>query len=114
MVEGHRRWVVLAIIAIAILGFIQLTRHDGPFGLGDDSPTTRSTPAFYLSEYGGQASVYAAIAALSNCDAVQLEFDTAEANFYREVNGGPSREPYRQAALGYMNAAADRGSELGC
>lgn len=64
----------------------------------------------YQAEYGGSASVYARIAGLSDCAALQEEFDTAADNNDRAEPGTPQ---HRQT-LGYMTAALDRMEAVGC
>lgn len=66
------------------------------------------------AEHVGNPDVYARISAMSDCAALQKEFDTANANFERESRAGDQREPYRKAARGYMDAADARMKSLGC
>ena len=64
----------------------------------------------YMSEYGGSPEVYARIAALSDCAALQNEFDQAEQNLSAQDPGTPQ---YKWG-LGYMKASDDRMKEIGC
>lgn len=58
----------------------------------------------------GSPAVYQRIEALTDCQALQREFDQAAANHEREPAGSAARE----AALGYMKAAEARRKQLGC
>jgi hypothetical protein len=64
----------------------------------------------YQAEYGGSSAVYSRIDRMTDCAALQAEFDTASANNYREEPGSASF----QATLGYMRAADNRMEEVGC
>lgn len=62
----------------------------------------------YMSEFGGNPEVYARIQSLSDCAALQSEFDQAESNLQE-----PGTPQYRWG-LGYMKASDDRMREIGC
>lgn len=64
----------------------------------------------YVDEYGGNLEVYEAILSLTDCVALQEQFDVAAANNEREEPG----TPLFLATLGYMAAADNRMGELGC
>lgn len=81
-------WGLVAVVAAVL--FVAGTL------MGDDRP--------------GDPEVYDRIGSLTDCEAVQAEFDTASANNARETPGSDLAE----ATLGYMEAAADRLDELGC
>ncbi len=57
----------------------------------------------YLSEYGGDRDVYIRILTTENCDQLQEEFDSAEADRQSEEPGSE----LHQANLGYTTAADD-------
>lgn len=58
----------------------------------------------------GELAVYERIAELTDCAAVQGEFDTASANFDRVQAGSPEA----QVSLDYMRVADERLAELDC
>lgn len=57
----------------------------------------------------GNAEVYKRIEALTDCKALQGEFDTASAGHDRASN-----QAQREATSGYMAAADDRMKAIGC
>jgi hypothetical protein len=73
---------------------------------GSSSPTTTED---YIKEYGGNAEVYDRIFALTDCSALQKEFDTANANAQRDA-GTPN---FKQDE-GYMKAVDTRMKDIGC
>lgn len=74
---------------------------------GDTSPGIK-TASDYMDEFGGNPDVYARILAMTDCAALQNEFDQAEANLQQ-----PGTPQYRWG-LGYMKASDDRMKEIGC
>lgn len=62
----------------------------------------------------GNAEVYQRIEALTDCAALQREFDLAETNHGREIAAGPSRLAFAQIATSYMQAADKRLRDIGC
>jgi hypothetical protein len=58
----------------------------------------------------GDPGVYERIAGLNDCDALQGEFDTADANHQRAEGGSEQA----RAATAYMKAADERMREVGC
>jgi hypothetical protein len=59
-------------------------------------------------------SVFAEIAALTDCDAIQEKFDIAAANHDRESAAGVSRLPFALLTTRYMDAADARTRAGGC
>lgn len=74
---------------------------------GENSPKAKMA-SDYMDEFGGNPDVYARILTMTDCAALQSEFDQAEANL-RE----PGTPQYRWG-LGYMKASDDRMIEIGC
>lgn len=68
------------------------------------------TAAGCSSDRPGNPAVYDRIDGLSDCGALQQEFDTAAAGHDRATPGSDQAE----AATSYMQAAQDRMDELGC
>ncbi len=64
----------------------------------------------YFDEYGGKFVVYTEILSLTDCDVLQENFDIASSNNARATPG--TRE--FKWTLGYMAAADDRMTEIGC
>ena len=62
------------------------------------------------SQYGGSPSVYAQIAAETDCQSLQAMFDQAAANNDRAVPGTDQHK----WTLGYMTAAQERMQAVGC
>lgn len=69
-----------------------------------------NTPEEFVKEYGGNQDVYVNILALTDCEALQEEFNTASDNNARETAGTPE---FRWT-LGYMKAADYRMKEISC
>lgn len=63
-------------------------------------------------ERPGEPSVYDAIAAETDCQALQESFDRAEATSKRE--GGTAEWSWSEIGLAYMKAADERMEEIGC
>src|SRR5687768_13188325 len=76
---------------------------------GSSAPTVK-TANDYIQEYGGNADVYNAILSLTDCAALQEQFDIASENNQRETPGTPGHKQ----TLGYMTAADDRMKGLNC
>jgi len=74
----------------------------------ETSDTVKRTD--YMSEFGGSPEVYARIQSLSDCAALQSEFDQAEQNLSLQE---PGTQQYRWG-LGYMKASDDRMKEISC
>jgi hypothetical protein len=64
----------------------------------------------YVNEFGGDRNVYARILALTDCAALEQEFDKAEAESKRRGRGSPSKKRF----VGYMTAVANQLEALGC
>jgi hypothetical protein len=60
----------------------------------------------------GSAAVYQRIESLTDCDALQAEFDQADANTQREQDAGNAA--MAEVTISYMDAADKRMKELGC
>lgn len=60
----------------------------------------------------GSPDVYARIAELTDCAALQAEFDLADAT--RKRPGGVEGASWTQIGIAYMEAADSRMSDLGC
>lgn len=76
---------------------------------GSAAPTTK-TADDYVKEYGGNRDSYQSILSLTDCTALQEQFDIASANNQRETAG----TPLFKATLGYMKAADNRMKEINC
>jgi len=74
---------------------------------GSSAPKPKTA---YIKEYGGSATVYQTILALTDCAELQNQFNTASGNNAREQAGSTNFK----ATLGYMTAADERMKELGC
>lgn len=74
---------------------------------GENSSKAK-TASDYMDEFGGNPDVYARILAMTDCAALQNEFDQAEDNLQE-----PGTPQYRWG-LGYMKASDDRMREIGC
>lgn len=85
------------------LRILQTGQQLGPASNDSDANT-------YLADYGGSEAVYDRILRLSDCAALQVEFDTAAANNEVAEPGAPQ---HRQTT-GYMDAADDRMRAIGC
>lgn len=62
------------------------------------------------NDRSGDPDVYARIAALTDCDELQREFDTAMDN----ADARPARDPLGEIAESYGEAADGRMREIGC
>jgi len=91
--------VLLAILAISI----------AMLACGSSAPKAKTADE-YIKEYGGSATVYQTILALTDCAELQNQFNTASGNNAREQAGSTNFK----ATLGYMTAADERMKELGC
>jgi hypothetical protein len=96
--------LIVAVVAIAYLG--SQTGDGGGGGGGGGGGDS------YQSEYGGSPAVYQRIAAETDCDALQVQFDQASANHDRDTAAG-DLEAMRWST-GYMAAADDRMRAIGC
>lgn len=74
---------------------------------GSDSPKTVDD---YMQEFGGNVDVYNRILSLTDCSALQSEFDQADENLQLQSPGTPQY----QAGIGYMQAADDHMKSVGC
>lgn len=63
-----------------------------------------------LAARPGSVAVYQRIEALTDCTAIQAEFDQA----YADHEAAPAGAPGREWTVGYMDAANDRMKALGC
>lgn len=88
-VKNRRVWLIVGVVVAALAGL-------GAIVGGDDRP--------------GDDAVYDRIGSLSDCQALQDEFDSAAADHDRAVPGSDEAE----AATSYMLAAEDRRDVLGC
>lgn len=77
-------------------------------GCGGSATTQSDTD--YFEEYGGSVAVYDRIAALTDCEELQAEFNQAAENNDLAEPGTTGHK----VSLGYMTAAEDRRQELGC
>ncbi len=64
----------------------------------------------YVKEFGGNVDVYNRILVMTDCTALQAEFDQADANTKLQAPGTPE---YKWS-IGYMTAADDRMKTLSC
>lgn len=94
--------------AIRVVLFVALVAFAIYSQLGPRSPDS-SRPAS-PTEYGGNPAVYSEIRSETDCDRLQEMFDIAAANNDR-ATPGTSEHRY---TLGYMQAANDRMSAIGC
>ena len=76
---------------------------------GSAAPTL-NTADDYVEEFGGSADVYERILSLTDCIALQSEFDQADTNTELQEPGAPQY----QWLIGYMTAANNRMEEIGC
>jgi hypothetical protein len=76
----------------------------GSSGGSDQSAQTETRP--------GSAAVYERIGALTDCSALQAEFDRAHVYHSREMNAGDV--DMAKVSTSYMEAADARMQELGC
>ena len=74
------------------------------------SPSSGKSAEDYLNEYGGNLDVYINILSLTDCIALQGEFDIASGNNARETPGTPQFN----WTLGYMTATDDHMQAIGC
>lgn len=74
---------------------------------GEGTSKTK-TASDYVTEFGGSPDTYTRILTLTDCTALQNEFNQAEANLQEPGT------PQYQWGLGYMKAADDRMKEIGC
>lgn len=91
-----------AILAFIVLCFFSLA-------CGAAAPAEK-TAEDYLNEFGGNVDVYNRILGMTDCIALQAEFDQADANSKLQA---PGTEQY-QWSIGYMSAADDRMGAIGC
>lgn len=109
-------WIVVGIIvAVAFLGQIGdlgggSTSGGNTSGGGSQSPRITTAAQGYQSRYGGETSVYNRILAMTNCNALQAEFDIADAN---SDLADPGTAAFKRG-LGYMTAADDTMEKRGC
>lgn len=79
-----------------------------------EPPPTETSPSSkvdeYMAEYGGNPDAYLEILLLTDCNQLQEKFDIASANNSRETAGTDAFK----WTLGYMTAANDRMTEIGC
>lgn len=76
-------------------------------GSGDGEPATAEG---FAEEYGGATNAYERVLTLTDCAELQEEFDTA---FERSETSEASTD-HHKAAVGFMEAADARMSEVGC
>jgi len=91
--------ISFAIIALAL----------ATLACGSSAPQLK-TAAEFFAEHGGKLEVYQRILSLTDCTALQTEFDQAETNLKSQEPGTPQ---YKWG-IGYMQAADQRLKELGC
>lgn len=107
MREGRRRDVMAAVLIGVLSVLIGSACSPAPTNdQGDDGGGGNG----YYDTYGGSQAVYDRIAALTDCDALQHEFDVAAAN---NDAAEPGTSQHRQTT-GYMAAADDRMRAVGC
>ncbi len=92
---------LVAIIGAVIVIAIAFSVLRGTFA-GGPTPQTAAQP--------GNAAVYQRIAGLTDCTALQAEFDQA----YADHNAAPALSDGKAWTLGYMTAAQDRMTALHC
>jgi hypothetical protein len=93
---------------IAIVASLCLICGAIAFGIDASERTNAKTVEQYMNEYGGNSDVYSKILAMTDCAALQHEFDQAEANLQ-----APGTQQ-RQWGMGYMNASDSRMKDIGC
>jgi hypothetical protein len=84
------------IVGLFVFSFLRGTLAGGP------TPDAVSQP--------GSQGVYQRIAGLTDCTAIQAEFDQA----YADHEAAPAGSQGREWTVGYMSAAQDRMKALGC
>lgn len=109
--------IIVLCIAFAVIGNMlpepEPTPPPPPTNTPPPTPTPPPTltPAeTYLDQYGGMLEVYQRILTLTDCTALQNEFDQADKNLKLQQ---PGTEQY-QWGIGYMNAADQRMKDIGC
>jgi hypothetical protein len=96
--------IVRVIIALALIALIF-------FACKSCLPTNSvDTADDYVKRYGGNRAVYQDILTTTDCAILQNKFDTAAANNDRATSGTKEFK----WTLGYMTAANDRMSSIGC
>lgn len=75
-----------------------------------EAESTSPTSSSGSDERPGSPAVYARIAALTDCQALQREFDVAMDNADRQHDAGGTAD----ASLAYSEAADERMREVGC
>lgn len=83
------------------------------------APTFTNVPAIdpasaraqkYVDNYGGDFAAYRAIFTLSDCTALQAQFETA----YQNNQNAQAGTPNQKQSLGFMTATDERMREIGC
>lgn len=93
--------VVCLVLIVTLAGCGSTTSSDTTTTYGTIENNERTT---------GNPEVYARIASLTSCTALQREFDIAMDNAEARESG----DPYRDLSLSYANAANTRMQEIGC
>jgi hypothetical protein len=105
--EAVRRhlWTIVLVIGLAIAAIYVLNARSTS-GQGNPEPLAP------LVEVNGNPAVYQRISAMTDCAALQAEFDTAEANHGRDLDSG--KLDLAVIDTSYMSAADDRMRAINC
>jgi hypothetical protein len=105
--EAIRRhlWTIVLVIGLAIAAIIVLNARSTP-GQGNPQPLAP------LVEVKGNPAVYQRINAMTDCAAIQVEFDTAEANHRRDLDSGELDLAVIDTS--HMSAADERMRAINC
>ena len=109
----HRTLLALALAAFLVTGCGAGSSTDETTPAAKP-PKETNAPATKEPEPSrpGDPAVYARIAKMTDCDALQEQFDLAERTRQRE--GGPQGATWSEIGIAYMQAADERMREIDC